>query len=40
MVFVLVSIVFLVLRVMPGPSVLAMRGGRVSPELIAQIWGT
>lgn len=37
MVFVLVSAVFLVLRIMPGDPVLAMLGGRnVSPELIAQ----
>jgi peptide/nickel transport system permease protein len=37
MVFILVSVVFLVLRVMPGDPVLAMLGGRnVSPELIAQ----
>jgi peptide/nickel transport system permease protein len=37
MVFILVSVVFLVLRIMPGDPVLAMLGGRnVSPELIAQ----
>lgn len=37
MVFILVSVVFLVLRVMPGDPVLAMLGGRnVSPELLAQ----
>lgn len=37
MVFMLVSVVFLVLRIMPGDPVLAMLGGRnVSPELIEQ----
>lgn len=37
MVFILVSVVFLVLRIMPGDPVLAILGGRnVSPELIAQ----
>lgn len=37
MVFILVSVVFLVLRIMPGDPVLAMLGGRnVSLELIAQ----
>ncbi|MGQ9700498.1 MAG: ABC transporter permease [Candidatus Bipolaricaulaceae bacterium] len=37
MVFILVSVVFLVLRIMPGDPVLAMLGGRnVSPKLIAQ----
>ncbi|HDI10862.1 MAG TPA: ABC transporter permease [Candidatus Acetothermia bacterium] len=37
MVFILVSVVFLLLRIMPGDPVLAMLGGRnVSPELIAQ----
>lgn len=37
MVFILVSVVFLMLRLMPGDPVLAMLGGRnVSPELIEQ----
>lgn len=37
MLFILVSVVFLVLRIMPGDPVLAMLGGRnVSPKLIAQ----
>ena len=37
MVFILLSVVFLVLRLMPGDPVLAMLGGRnVSPELLEQ----
>ncbi len=37
MVFILLSVAFLALRLMPGDPVLAMMGGRnVSPELLAQ----